>query len=109
MGNLGVMNVESGGQINLDHTLEVVSSEAANRLNLSGGAIVAGALNFNGNPSLFNWTTGLSSMRVASSAAMGAFLPTCRTADLSPPVRRLAPCTSTATIRNCRRANCISS
>jgi T5SS/PEP-CTERM-associated repeat protein len=56
-GGQGVVNVNAGGTYNVTNSL-MIWNVAGNVLNLRGGTINAGGLNFNGNPSLFNWSSG---------------------------------------------------
>jgi T5SS/PEP-CTERM-associated repeat protein len=56
-GGTGVLNVINGGTLNATNSL-VIWDTANTKVNLTGGTINAAALNFHGNPSLLNWTTG---------------------------------------------------
>jgi hypothetical protein len=57
-GGSGVLNVSGTGALSMGGTL-VVYNQPSTSVNLSsGGLIVAHALDFNGNPSLFHWTGG---------------------------------------------------
>lgn len=56
-GGVGVLNVSGSGVLGVAGTL-VAYNTPGSSVNLSGGTISAAALNFNGMPSLFNWTGG---------------------------------------------------
>jgi T5SS/PEP-CTERM-associated repeat protein len=56
-GGQGRVNINSGGTFNVTGTLTIWNM-AGNAVNLHGGTINTTGLNFNGNPSLLNWTSG---------------------------------------------------
>jgi hypothetical protein len=57
IGGTGVLNVSGSGLLNVAGTL-VAYGTPGTSINLSGGVINTAALNFNGVPSLLNWTGG---------------------------------------------------
>ena len=60
LGGIGapaILTVSGAGVMNITGTL-TVSNSPRTALNLAGGTINAAALNFNGTPSLLNWTSG---------------------------------------------------
>jgi hypothetical protein len=56
-GGTGVLTVSGTGAFNLENAL-VVFNTPGSSVNLNGGTISTLGLNVNGNPSLFNWTSG---------------------------------------------------
>jgi hypothetical protein len=56
-GGVGVLTVSGVGTLTVNGTLSAYNTPGS-AVNLSGGTIIATALDFNGTPSLLNWTSG---------------------------------------------------
>jgi fibronectin-binding autotransporter adhesin len=56
-GGTGILTVNSSAVLTTGGTLTIYDTPGT-LVNLAGGTIAAGALDFNGTPSLFSWTTG---------------------------------------------------
>jgi hypothetical protein len=65
-GGAGQLNISQSGALNISGSLTVYN-QPANVVNFIGGTMAASVLNFNGNPALFQWTSG--TLNVTASVA----------------------------------------
>jgi T5SS/PEP-CTERM-associated repeat protein len=68
----GVLTVSGAGLMTVFGALTINNNALGSAVNLSGGTINAAALNFNGAPSLFNWTSGTLNLTTSVTFDSGA-------------------------------------